>query len=166
MEHRDTLLTIAELAVALAGFASIVSVVGQRGGATRRAADALRIRLMLEVALRNAAFAVMPLPFLAAYPNEPALWRVFSGLYLMVALVYAYFRLDDTRRTGPRWSSVSTQVLLALTALVAIANVIGLGGPYTFSLYAANVLGGLAVSGITFLAVAGSALGFEDALED
>ena len=104
--------------------------------------------------------------FLSAFPADPVLWRVFSGLYVAVAFVYGYFRIGDSRRAGPRWLALSTQVLLAGTILVGTANVIGLTGPYTFSLYAVNLLGGLAVSGLTFLGVAGSALGFEDALGD
>ena len=40
MEHRDTLLTIAEIAVALAGFASIVTVIARRADDRSRTADA------------------------------------------------------------------------------------------------------------------------------
>ncbi len=54
MEHSDTLLTIAELAVALAGFASLVSVIGRRQNNTSRAVDSIRLQMMLEVAFRNA----------------------------------------------------------------------------------------------------------------
>jgi len=50
MEHRYTLLTIAEIAVALAGLASIVSVITQRTDESSRVADSYRLRLMLEVA--------------------------------------------------------------------------------------------------------------------
>ncbi len=164
MEHRDALLTIAELAVALAGFASIVSVVAQRTDDVARMADAYRLRLMLEVALRNAAFAVLPLPFLSAFPTDPMLWRSFSGLYLVVALVYGYIRLDDARRAGPRWMSLSMTTLLAITAIVAIGNVLGVAGVHAFSLYAASLLAGLAAAGLSFLAVAKSALGISATL--
>jgi hypothetical protein len=67
VDHRDTLLTIAELAVALAGFASIVSVVAQRAEEDARLADSYRLRLMLEVALRNAGFAVLPCRFFRSF---------------------------------------------------------------------------------------------------
>ena len=102
MEHRDTLLTIAEIAVALAGFASIVSVIARRADDRLRTADAARLRMMLEVALRNAGFAVLPLPFLQLAPSDPVVWGISSGFYLVVALVYGVMRLRSQRGLNPR----------------------------------------------------------------
>jgi len=160
VDHRDTLLTIAEIAVALAGFASIVSVIARRADEHSRVADAHRLRLMLEVALRNAGFAVLPLPFLAWMPADPALWRAGSGLYLVAALLHGVIRLRTQRTVGPHWFTVSAQLFLTATALASLGNVLGLGGAHAFSLYLASLLFGLAVSGLAFLAVAASALGF------
>jgi hypothetical protein len=160
VEHGDTLLTIAEIAVALAGFASIVSVVAQRAEERSRVADSHRLRLMLEVALRNAGFAVLPLPFLSVAPSDPMVWRVASGLYLVVALGHGLVRLNTQRAIGPRWFTNSAQFFLAATSIACLANVLGLGGDHAFSLYLASLLFGLTVSGLAFLAVAASALGF------
>lgn len=160
MEHRDTLLTIAEIAVALAGFASIVSVVAQRADESSRIADSHRLRLMLEVALRNAGFAVLPLPLLPMASSDPTAWRFASGLYLAVALVHGLIRLKAQRAIGPRWFTNSAQLFLAATAVASLANVLGLGGVNAFSLYLASLLCGLSVSGLAFLAVTASALGF------
>jgi hypothetical protein len=160
MEHRDTLLTIAEIAVALAGFASIVSVIARRADEKSRVADSYRLRLMLEVALRNAAFAVLPLPFLQLVPSDPALWRIASGFYVVAALIHGIIRLASQRGVGPRWFTRSAQCLLAMTAIASVANVLGLGGANAFSLYLASLLFGLSASGLAFLAVAASALGF------
>lgn len=160
MEYRDTLLTIAEIAVALAGFASIVSVIAQRAEGESRDADSHRIRLMLEVALRNAGFAVLPLPLLPAFPSDPIVWRAASGLYLAAALFHGLTRLKPQRLLGPRWFTFCAQSFLALTAAVSVANILGLGGANAFSLYLASLLFGLAVSGLAFLAVTASALGF------
>ena len=160
MEHLDTLLTIAEIAIALAGFASIVSVVAQSAEETSRIADSYRLRLMLEVALRNAGFAVLPLPFLSVLPSDPMLWRAASGCYLTAAIVHGLIRLKVQREIGPLWFTQSAQVFLALTVLASFANVLGFGGIHAFSLYLASLLFGLSVSGLAFLAVAASALGF------
>jgi hypothetical protein len=162
MEHRDTLLTVAELAIALAGFASIVSVIAQRSEEPTNNRDAYRLRVMLEVALRNAAFAVLPLPFLSAFPSDPMLWRVASGVYLASALLYATFRLQTIREVGPAWVSRSSQILLVGTVSVSLANMAGLGGAHAFSLYLAALLAGLSVSGLSFMAVAVSALGLAE----
>ena len=158
MEHRDTLLTIAEIAVALAGFASIVSVIARRADGRSRIADAARLRMMLEVALRNAGFAVLPLPFLQLAPSDPVVWRISSGFYLVVALVYGVIRLRSQRGLNPRWFTTSVQVLLAMTAVASLANVLGLGGASAFSLYLASLLIGLSVAGLAFLSVVVSAL--------
>lgn len=159
MEYRDTLLTIAEIAVALAGFASIVSVIAQRTEDESRVADSYRLRLMLEVALRNAGFAVLPLPFLPVFASDPMVWRAASGLYLVAALVHGLIRLKTQRLVGPSWFTLCAQVFLALTAITSVANVVGLGGAHAFSLYLASLFFGLTVSGLAFLAVAASALG-------
>jgi hypothetical protein len=160
VENRDTLLTIAEIAIALAGFASIVSVIAQRAEEHARVADSHRLRLMLEVALRNAGFAVLPLPFLPLAPSDPVAWRIASGLYLVVALGHGIIRLKIQRAIGPRWFTHSAQLFLAVSSLACLANVLGLAGAHAFSLYLASLLCGLSVSGLAFLAVAASALGF------
>lgn len=162
MERRDTLLTIAEIAIALAGFASIVSVIAQRAEESSRVADSHRLRLMLEVALRNAGFAVLPLPFLSVASSDPIAWRAASGLYLVVALVHGVVRLKAQRAIGPRWFTNSAQLFLAATSVACLANIFGLGGDHAFSLYLASLLFGLSVSGLAFLAVAASALGFAE----
>jgi hypothetical protein len=160
MEHRDTLLGIAEIAVALAGFASIVSVIAQRADEESRIADSYRLRLMLEVALRNAAFAVLPLPLLQIVPSDPVLWRIANGLYVVVALVHGVIRMRTQQGAGPPWFTRSTYVLLTMTTVASVANVLGLGGANAFSLYLASLIFGLSASGLAFLAVAASALGF------
>jgi hypothetical protein len=159
MEHRDTLLTIAEIAVALAGFASIVTVIAHRVDDRSRTADTARLRMMLEVALRNAGFAVLPLPFLQLAPSDPILWRISSGLYLVAALVHGVVRLRSQRGLNPRWFTIALQVLLAMTAIASLANVLGLGGASAFSLYLASLLFGLSAAGLAFLTVAVSAIG-------
>ncbi len=155
MEHSDTLLTIAELAVALAGFASLVSVIGRRQSNISHAVDSIRLRMMLEVAFRNAAFALLPLPFLQLAPSDPIVWRISSGLYVVVTVAYFFLRMRPNDR--PRaWLSVSMGILLSITVIVGSANVLGLGGSNAFSLYLANLLLGLAAASLSFLSVAAS----------
>ena len=137
-----------------------MSVISQRAEQNSRIADSYRLRLMLEVALRNAGFAVLPLPFLPVVPSDPLVWRVASGFYLVTALVHGLARLKVQRTIGPYWFTLSAQVFLASTAVASLANVLGLGGPNAFSLYLVSLLFGLSVSGLAFLAVVASALGF------
>ena len=156
MEDSDTLLTIAELAIALAGFASLVSVIGRRQDDTSRAADSIRLQMMLEVAFRNAAFALLPLPFLQLAPSDPIVWRIASGLYIVMTVGHFFLRLRPNDRSGERWHSVSMLILLSITVVAGLANVLGLGGSNAFSLYLANLLLGLCAAGVSFLSVAAS----------
>lgn len=149
MDQADTLLTIAELGVALAGFASIVTVIGRRQSVVVGAP----LRVMLEVALRNAAFALLPLPFLQSLPSDPIVWRVGSGLYLIAVGLHYLFRVRRANTVSERWLNVSGQILVALTAVAGVANVLGLAGSDAFSLYLANLLLGLGASGLYFLSV-------------
>ena len=154
MEPQDTLLTIAEIAIALAGFASLITVIGHRSSGTAHAAGALRLRLMLELSFRNAAFALLPLPFVQIAPSDPMLWRIFSGLYLVVTTIHVALRLrTGDADTGPLFTFPSL-ILFGITVLVSGANVLGLGGAYAFSLYLTNILLGLGSAGLMFLSVA------------
>lgn len=154
MAPGDTLLTIAEIAIALAGFASLVSVIGRRSSDTARATGSLRLRLMLEVSFRNAAFALLPLPFLQIVPSDPMLWRVFSGLYLVVTMIHVAVRLRALDTGSERLLGSASLVLFGVTCLASVANVLGFGGAHAFSLYLANILLGLGSGGLMFLSVA------------
>lgn len=154
MEHDDTLLTIAEIGIALAGFASLISVIGRRSGGTAPVTSALRLRLMLEVSFRNAAFALLPLPFVEVAPSDPMLWRVFSGLYLLVTTVHVAARLRTGDANSERLLALPSLILYGITVLASVANVLGLGGAHAFSLYLTNILLGLGSAGVMFLSVA------------
>ncbi len=159
MHHGDTLLTIAELAVALAGFASLVSVLGRRSEKISLAQDRSRLQMMLEMGLRNAAFAVIPIPFLEAGLWDPMIWRLLSGLYLLAMI--GHIVLQNRRGQGSHlWGAkglrVSLVALFTLSAAVSAANAAGLAGSNSFSLYIASLVVGLCFAGLLFLSVANS----------
>lgn len=160
MQYSETLLTIAELAVALAGFASLVSVIGRRQDERSRAIDSFRLQSMLEVALRYAALALVPLPFLQLAATSPMVWRLSSGLYLVSTVIYGVFRTRRARAlevvASERWLIISAAVLTSVASLINLANVFGLGGSDAFSLYLASLILGLGVTGLIFLSVAAS----------
>ena len=160
MDHTSTLLAIAELAVALAGFASLISVIGRRTDDRARAIDSFRLRTMLEMALRYAAFALVPLPFLQIAPAEPLVWQASSGLYLVSTAVYGTLSIKRARAhegmTDRRWAIGPVMGLTSISLLVNIANVLGLGGSNAFSLYLGALLVGLASAGLLFLSVVAS----------
>ena len=162
MDHSGTLLTIAELGIALAGFATLATAIARRQDGQSPVLGP-RLIQMLEVALRNVAFAVLPLPFLAWFSSDPTLWRACSGLYLGTVWAHGYFRLRGSGFFEQGWFGISNLALLAITSFVGIANVIGLAGSNAFSLYIANLMLGLGASGLTFLSVAKGVLRMERA---
>lgn len=74
MEHSETLLTLAELAVALVGFSSLVTVLDRHPGPASRVQVRSRYQMMMEIGSRNAGFAVIPIPLLATGHSGPTLW--------------------------------------------------------------------------------------------
>ena len=113
--------------------------------------------MMLEVALRNATFALLPIPFLDLTLSDTLIWRIASGVYLLAVPAHILFRLRQSNAAGiERAMSVPSLGLLPLSLLACLANVIGLGGPHAFSLYLLSLLLGLVTAGMLFVSVAGS----------
>ena len=160
MDQSETLLTVAELSVALAGFAGLVSVIGRDRDRQSSIADGLRLQMMLEVALLNAALALFPLPFLQPATFEPEIWRLGSGIHFVssVGLVlFGFYRYRTTRPDpDPLWSSSSMIGLAVVTSVLDVFNAVGLGGSSAFSFYLATLLLSLVGAGVKFMVVARS----------
>jgi hypothetical protein len=162
VDYSDALLTMAELAVALAGFASLVSAIGRRGDEGSRAVDLFRLRTMVEMALRYAALAIVPVPFLHGALSDAGIWRVSSGLYLISTALYSVLTLRRMRSldgldfVSDRWVQVSTIGLSTVSSFINLVNVFGWGGSDAASLYLAALVLGLVTAGLLFLSVAAS----------
>jgi hypothetical protein len=118
----DTLYTFAEVAVAFAGFASIVVVFRRRDQGEWSADDATAYRAMLFNSLFACAFSLLPAVLTPFEMPSSVLWASCSGLFL----VYATWRILDgtvlNRRSPPRILLVS-----AVAAILAqAANVVGI----------------------------------------
>lgn len=169
MDERDTLLTLAELAVAFAGFTGIVEALRRYDDESRRRLGQLRLRSMLEVALRNAGFAILPIPFLDLPNAETYLWRVGSGLYFVAVTAYVIHRrrtdFSSWAQSGALLRVVPMPIawLLPISLSACLANVFGLGGSYASSLYLFSLILGLVSAGVLFLVVAAPSLQEGDA---
>jgi hypothetical protein len=75
MQHSEILVALAQLAVALAGFASIVSVLGNRQSGDSYSHGGSRLRLLLEMGLRNA-----PLRLFRSHWLRPGMPGLGSGV--------------------------------------------------------------------------------------
>jgi hypothetical protein len=81
----ETLLTIAEISVAVIGFAGIVSALRPRSSALADAMHRLRMRIMLETAAYVVAIAFFPLLLTGLDLAESEVWALGSGLLAITA---------------------------------------------------------------------------------
>ena len=128
MPHSDILLTVAELAVAFAGFASLVGILGQPHSVDAATMNAVRLRAMLESALVALIFSLVPfLPYLFGYGAQVA-WRISATGYVAINLARLWRVLrsiKDYRAIGAeiRWLAIVLSVqLVGILSLLAIVT--------------------------------------------
>jgi hypothetical protein len=122
----DFLLTLAEISVALAGFAGLIVAISRRRGGS---ADETRLNLQL---LKNvlgasflaAAFSLLPVALLSMEVDSEAAWRGSAGL-LAVALPLYMFRTIFPALTAYR--AIGRSAPLSYRANIAIGFVVAGG---------------------------------------
>lgn len=165
MERADLLLTIAEIAIAFAGFASIVSVLGRRRSSDDPRLDALRLRAMLESALTVVVFALAPFIPNAFGLSEAATWRFAAIAFLIwngIGLVIFRRRtraLAEQDITPPTRGYVALMLIVELLLQIPLLAVaLGLFPHVAAALYLVALLTALLQAGIFFMRVVGSLL--------
>lgn len=167
LDSTDTLLALAEVAAAFAGFAALVSVI-PRGlnRASAPAHDLLRLRLVISSGVAGVAAALIPVG-LAGYVDSDLVWRLsavgflifdnsiilsFLGAYRPVRGSFAPDRLAV--------GVVSTLEVAEQAALVAI--VLGLGPGQPSALYVAALVANICQAGFIFVRFVGSTFNREE----
>ena len=154
----DYFLTIAELAVALAGFGSLAALIGRRSGPESAAVDAARLRMMVEHSLATMLLAVLPVS-LARFDLSPHFVWVTSGVIFAISTPCVFWagfrRVARIRDYNPGLAyRVSGLALLILTPCILVA---GLGGLIPLGpAYGLALVVQLSVASLTFLRVASS----------
>jgi hypothetical protein len=158
----DFLYTVAEVAVAFAGFAGLVTVLTQRLGESQREFDIVRFRDMLLLSLIAGAFALFPTLPASFGASEPTTWRVSSALFVAAWAAFALqgllagFRLS---RSGARpfsrplfWSNLAVHAaaMIALLFVVIDAEFVA---DVRSALYLAAIFAMLYLAGAYFLAL-------------
>jgi hypothetical protein len=158
LTEADLLLTTAEISVAFAGFAGLISVIG-RGSASDPRRAAVLLRFALEVALFVVAFSLIPLLPLN-YGLAPELsWRVSSLLFVVASQMATVAMSMRYRRTELPLSVpiTATAVVLSLGAdLLLLLNALGIFGSAAFPVYLTGLFANLGLAGFYFLLVVGS----------
>ncbi len=88
MDWRDTLLTVAEVAVAITGFSGLIGVFVRRERLRNLSDEFLKLRWMLDYSLATLLASLLPFLVFAADPLEPDAWRLCSAVVLAALAVY------------------------------------------------------------------------------
>jgi Na+/proline symporter len=158
MEVSDLLLTAAEVSIALAGFASVVSIFGQRYANVDPRIGYHRLRTMVELSLTATAFSLVPLGLAATELSEVAAWRISSLMFVAVGaphMIYRYVRLrgsasspDQSRFNLTTWIWVGVGVVAQIGLLLVAFGALP-GREVTAYLFALSYQ--LGIAGLYFL---------------
>jgi len=119
----EALLTTAEVAVAFAGFASVVTVFRRREDGDWPAPDVVRFQLMITTSLSAVLLAMLPFAFRFFGAGEATVWASCSGIfavYMTAVLVLV------ARRSLPLVSNVGLSPVVSWLSLVGGVSVIAL----------------------------------------
>lgn len=159
----EPLFIFAEVAIALAGFASLVTVI-DRGGGDPPALDANRLRNLIDVSLLVVVFSLFPMvPFEFGLEAETA-WRLSSAAYLVTTLAYlmiAARRQAFLHRKGVKVRRGWARTLWSLagaTIVALAAGAAGAGGASGEAWYVTGLFLALVSAALIFIVIVGSAL--------
>ena len=122
MPQSETLLTIAEIAVAFAGFSSIVVLFRNREAGAWDSLVAFRYHAMLGGSLTTAAFSVLPLVVVWLSVPADQVWRVSSG----VLFVWFVVQIVGQLRIRPMFPGLSGQAWWILFLSISVGAAIAL----------------------------------------
>jgi len=125
LEDSDYLFTVAEVAVALAGFAGLVSVIADRLGTQENPTELAghRLQVMLVYSLTATGFALVPYLFFRAGLSSTLVWRLSSGLFLATWLLI-FARALPASLAFARGASTSAWVLVYVGFSISVAGLL------------------------------------------
>jgi len=159
----DSLLTIAEVAVAFAGFSTLASLIGNRASRDDRRVDAMRLANVVTSSLLVVALAFLPVLLLDFIGPDNIVWMVSSLIAAVCAILAALLgrRRKIQAQSLPGFSARTYYfgIFLGLISIAGFAiNATGAPGVYSHKIYQGALLLALAVSGIQFSQVVTSLL--------
>lgn len=146
MNEADQLITVAEIAIALAGFAGIIATFQAKNGMPARRGVAVGLAMMVNVSLLNAGFCALSLVLLNFELESSQVWGISStlmGLNYIVVMYYITRRLMHGMtilRKGSKFfvfSLMSTNTVIGLSVL---ANGLGIGFNQEYAPYFVSVV--------------------------
>ena len=160
MNDADTLLTMAEIAVAYAGFSGVVSAFFRDRDQEHPELQSFRLQQMVLGGLITVCFSLAPLVVEKFIAGEELIWRVSSALYALALAVMIAKALMDTSRfrreglMGERALTAKLVTLLQSGALfLLLLNAVGISAKYAAGFYLSALMLGLGFSGVVFLRI-------------
>jgi len=130
LQQADLMLTTAQIGMALAGFASLVTLLRRPTPRSDARLNEIRFRSMMELSITLAAFSLLPFIPAELRLSESASWRLASSVYSLAALLFLVHSVRRNRRLTSRVLVAGgvTAALLALCVTVWLALALnGLG---------------------------------------
>jgi hypothetical protein len=149
----DVLLTTAELALALAGFGSVVAAfVGNKR--KWEPMEVVRLRALIMLSLTSALIALIPFPLAYGGFEAPALWVLSSALAALLGVavlagMLVFARHPMTQQGSLPWSTLSIS-LAVMSVVINILNALGMGFQKSFAGYFTGLLILLILAGLYF----------------
>lgn len=145
MEETEILLTVAEIGVALAGFASLAAILGRRDRHTDPLVNAIRLRGLLDAGLSAMLLALVGVLMLQIGGANDWVWQPAGavGVLMVGTIGTAAFRREKLRRHLPGFRRLASAVMFTLvaTAFVGFALVsVGFVRHYGFHVYLGMLL--------------------------
>ncbi len=153
MPEVDILLTTAEMAVAFAGFASLVTILGRRSSRVDPRIIAMRFRGMLTNSLLVVAFSMIPLVLFRYGLGEMVVWRLSSVLLALaggINFLALFLHARPLLMEAVPISSVRRAVtfgLIGLAEVVLVLNASGVAKPIAGAAYLTGLLLFLSIAG-------------------
>lgn len=167
LENTDTLLAMAEIAAAFAGFAALVSVIRRPVDKPSEAAhDLLRLRLVISSSVAGVAAALIPVG-MDGYGFDPELtWRLAAALFLIFdnGILFSFSSAYSPVRGTFEPDRLAVTVVTSLEVveqLSLITIVLGLPVGNAAALYVTALIANICQAGFIFVRFVGSAFRHE-----
>ncbi len=167
LENTDTLLSLAEIAAAFAGFAALVSVIRRGSNQPANAAhDLLRLRLVIGGSVAGVAAALVPVG-LIGYGVDPSVsWRIAAVLFLIfdngiLASFTAAYRPVRGTFEPDRLAVAIVMALEVIEQLSLVIVLLGVAPRNAPALYVTALIANICQAGFIFVRFVGSAFSHE-----
>ena len=142
MDEGENLRTMAEIAVALAGFTGIVVVMGHRALGTWAELELLRLKMLLITSLAVLFFSLLPLVLMTLNWTSNRIWTICNSAIALTHLVgLASTGLFVKQMDYSKWSKKEKREELLFTLFIAPLSIAIIGFQIWFSIGHLNEYG-------------------------